>query len=144
MLRPRLNPDRRICRIEVSAFAATMVVLVTLLICATPASFLDHGVSVQLPRVNHSVALWDSRREDTLQIAIMRDGHVFFDTQRMWSEELTALLRDRVRTGAPRKVYIKADARVHYRAVKGVLDNVRSAGLTNVVFITQPRSASKP
>jgi len=82
--------------------------------------------------------------DDALLIAIMRDGRVFFDTQSVSPVELVADLQDRVRAGAPRKVYIKADARVHYRVVKGVLDNVSSAGLTNVVFITQPRSASKP
>jgi biopolymer transport protein ExbD len=137
MLRPRLNPARHICRIEVSALAAIMVVLVTLVICATPMDFPHHNSSVSLPIVSHSVALWGSLREDALQIAIMRDGQVFFGTQRLSPEELTAKLQERVRAGAPRKVYIRADVRVHYRGVKMVLDEVRSAGLTNVAFITE-------
>jgi len=45
-------------------------------------------------------------------------------------EALIAKLQERVRAGAPRKVYIRADVRVHYRAVKGVLASVHSAGLT--------------
>jgi biopolymer transport protein TolR len=145
MLRPRLNPDRRICRVDFSAYVAMLAALLTLFIWSIPIGFSFHcGRRIDLPMASHPVLMSGAEREDALLIAISRDGHVSLGNQRVPPEELIADLRDRVHAGAPRKVYIKSDARVHYRSVKGVLDSVHSAGLTDVAFITDPRRTGEP
>ena len=81
-----------------------------------------------------------AQREDALQVVVMRDGQIFVDTQRVSSEELASKLRARVHAGAPKTVYIRADAHARYHTVANVLDSIRSAGLTNVAFLTEQRS----
>jgi biopolymer transport protein ExbD len=136
MLRERLRSNRRICRIDFSAFVAVLVALATLLAWAMPMGYPGHGVSVYLPKAANAVELLGAHREDALLVSILRDGSVFFDTQRVYPDELPAKLQDRVRSGAPGKVYIKADGRVHYATVKDVLDSIGSAGLSYVAFVT--------
>lgn len=135
MLRDRLRSNRRICRVDFSAFTCFLVALATLLLWMTPAGFHD-GTPITLPGTASAVALLDARREDALQVAILRDGKIFFDRQQIGPAELPSRLRERVRAGAPKKVYIRADARARYRTVMAVLDGIRSAGLSDVAFIT--------
>jgi biopolymer transport protein ExbD len=49
---------------------------------------------------------------------------------------LVPLLREGVREGSERKVYLRADARAKYGEVKAVLDQIRLAGIENVAFMT--------
>ena len=143
MLRPRRKLDRRQRRADFSAIFAMLVALFVMLSWLMIPVGSCRGQSVDLPTASHAVLMGDARREDALRIAIFRDGKVFVDTELVTSEDLIAKLREHVRAGAPRKVYIQADVRVHYRAVKGVLDGVHSAGLTNVAFITEQRKTSE-
>ncbi|MCU1333433.1 MAG: outer rane transport energization protein ExbD [Candidatus Angelobacter sp.] len=137
MLRDRLRSNRRICRIDFSAFAAIVAALLTLLIWATPHNNPHHGVSVDLPNARHSLELWGARREDALMIFILRDGQLFFGNQKVTPEELSAKLRIRVHGDVTRKVYIRADGRVRYSIIASVLESVCSAGLSNVAFLTE-------
>jgi biopolymer transport protein ExbD len=139
MLRDRLRSNRRICRIDFSAFAAVVAALLTLLIWATPDNNPHRGVSVDLPKAIHSLDLWGIRSEDALMIFILRDGQLFFGNQKVTPEELSAKLRIRVHGDATRKVYIRADAHARYHTIADVLDSIHSAGLTNVAFLTEPR-----
>jgi biopolymer transport protein ExbD len=139
MLRPRFTSDRRICRIDFSAFAATISALFTLLIWAVPRGLPHHGMLIRLPQARHALALWDSRRDDALLITIAREGQVFFGSQRVAPEELAAKLFERIQSGAPRTVYIRADAHARYHTIADVLDGIQSAGLKNVAFLTEPR-----
>jgi biopolymer transport protein TolR len=137
MLRASFRPDRRICRIDFSAFVAIITAVLTLLVWATPTGFPHDGVFVELPKSSHALDLSGARRDDALLIAVFRDGQVFLDSQRIAPEDLTNKLLARLHAGAPRAVFIRADARARYRAIASVLDSIRSAGLTNVAFVTE-------
>jgi len=52
------------------------------------------------------------------------------------------VIQEAVRHGAERKVYVKADARARYSNVEVVMDAIRLAGITNVVFLPSPSSAA--
>jgi biopolymer transport protein ExbD len=135
MLHDRLRSNRRICRVDFAAFTSFLVALATLLVWAMPAGFHD-GVPITPPSTASAIALWRARREDALQVLILRDAKIFFDRRQIRPEELPSRLQERIRAGAPRKVYIRADARVRYRTVMAVLDDIRSAGLSDIAFIT--------
>lgn len=115
------------------------VVLLTLLIIemvAFPLAWGHRGVGIDLPRVNRPVTMRAANREDALIIVIMRDGKVFFGNERATAEELPAKIEERLSHGAERKVYIKADARARYGAVRIVLGAVRSAGVEKIAIIS--------
>jgi len=57
-------------------------------------------------------------------------------------DDLPSVIQEAVRHGAERKVYVKADARARYSNVEVVMDAIRLAGITNVVFLTSPSSAA--
>ncbi|MGZ7099736.1 MAG: ExbD/TolR family protein [Candidatus Angelobacter sp.] len=140
MLHTRFSSNRLISRIDASALAAVFTVLATGLLLIQSMSFTFHdGMSADVPSVRNAVGLWGAQREDALVIFVLRDGQLFFDAKKITSEELTAQLRARVHAGAPREVYIRADGHVRYSAVASVLESIRSAGLTNLAFLTEQR-----
>jgi biopolymer transport protein TolR len=98
-----------------------------------------HGVSVDVPKVVFPTAMRGARREDAMLVAVFRDGRVFFGNELINSGELSAKIRQSLSKGAERRVYVRADARVHYRAVLGVFEGVRAAGIENVSFFVEQR-----
>ena len=127
--------------IDATAFASIMVVLVLVeLIVGATAYNPHHGSSIDLPRVLHSVPMPGALREDVLQVSITRDGKVYFGVEQLLAcsvaERIRARLKDR---DVERKVYIRADMRARYGAVKSVLDGVSSAGILRVAFLLDQR-----
>ena len=83
--------------------------------------------------------------EDAVIVAVMRDGQVFLDTQKVTPEELTQKVKDRVSSRTNKQVFVKADARAKYKGVVEVVDDVRSAGVDQVGLLTeQRRDPNKP
>ena len=120
-----------------------MVVFVLLLVFMT----ITPGhprVSADLPKVEHPIAMPGANREDAMKVTVTRDGQVFFDTDRVDPIHLPERIADHLKDrGVERKVYIVADMRARWGAVKVVLEGVRSAGIIRVAFLADqgPRSA---
>jgi len=142
----QVSTSRLISRIDVSAFASILVVL--LVLCMIPGDgFVDlpgHGVTADLPKVGHPILIPHARREDAILIAIMRNGDIFFDNDRVSSYAVSDRIRIRVKNGSERVVYIRADRRAKYRSVEDVLDQVQSSGLVHVVFLADQRRVTPP
>jgi biopolymer transport protein ExbD len=97
MLYNRANSLKRICKIDVTAFASVMVFLVPLMMFMPGNP--HHGVGVDLPGVWHPTEVPHANRDDALMIAILRDGRVFFGNDRVSVEKLPA---ENQRTPLPR------------------------------------------
>jgi biopolymer transport protein TolR len=139
MLHNRADSLKRICKIDATALASVMIVLVFALLIAQAMSnkgFPNHGVSIDLPRVAHPSPMHGAGREDALMITIMRDGKVFFGNDQVMTAKLSAKIRERPGNGE-RKVYIEADARVSYGTMMEVLYEVRLAGIERVAFLAE-------
>ena len=81
-------------------------------------------------------------REDAIRITVPRDGRCYFDSTETKPEELPNLIRTKIRDGSERKVYLSADSRTRNGRVKIVLDELRFAGITNVVILANRPSSS--
>jgi biopolymer transport protein TolR len=125
------------CNIDASALAAVgFALLVVMMIAPQP----HHGYGPDLPHVLHPVSMAGANREDAMVIAVMRDGAVYFGSDKVQPSQLPSKILDRLRDHTvERRVYIRADARVWYRTVKEVLDGVRSAGVERVAFLVDQR-----
>ena len=148
MVRPkRPNSEKLICNIDVSAFAAIMVVLVGLFIMLTRPD-PRRGVSADLPTVSHGLPMRKALREDAMTAIVMRTGDVFFgnslEMTKSRPDQLPAQILELMHGGAEPKVYIRADAHAKYGHVREVLDSVRSAGVENVGFLVNERKAVTP
>jgi len=115
-----------------------MLVLLIIFMVITP--MLQKGQSVTLVKTVNPVDMPDANKEDALLVAVMSDGSLFFDTQKLPSAaELTDKIRDKIANKTDKTVYVKADARAKYKFVVDVVDNVRSAGVDNLGLLTDQK-----
>jgi biopolymer transport protein ExbD len=66
---------------------------------------------------------------------IARGGRVYFRNYRTTLDDLPRAIEEAVRDGSARKVYVKAEARARYSDVKATIDEIRLAGIGEVVFL---------
>ncbi len=131
-----------ICRIDVSALAAILFVLVTAS-AVRPVADLPIEVGVDLPGTSHTTATPVAFADNSLLIAVTRDDRIFVGGDQVRPESLSKAIRDRLSYGAERKVYIRADKRAHYGVVKNALDGVRAAGIEQVAFLVEGPGRSR-
>jgi biopolymer transport protein ExbD/biopolymer transport protein TolR len=124
--------------INVTPMVDVMLVLLIIFMVITP--MLQKGVSVDLAKTDNPVQMPDADKEDSLLVAVMRDGSIFFGPDKVTPEVLTDKVKDRLASRADKRVYIKADARAKYGAVVEVVDNVRSAGVDELGLLTEQRN----
>lgn len=123
--------------INVTPMVDVMLVLLIIFMVITP--MLQKGVNVELAKTNNPIAMEDADKEDAVLVAVERDGGVYFDTEKVTPENLTAKVADKLANRPDKRIYIKADARARYGKVVEVVDLVRSAGVDQVGLLTEQR-----
>jgi biopolymer transport protein TolR len=121
--------------INVTPMVDVMLVLLIIFMVITP--MLQKGQSVDMAKVNNPVPMPDADKEDALLIVVMRDGRIFFGTDRINADDLTNKVKDRLADKVDKRVFIRADSRAKYGAVVDVVDNVRAAGVDDVGLLTE-------
>jgi len=130
------DEGRRInSNINVTPMVDVMLVLLIIFMVITP--MLTPGPRVELARSRHPISMPDANKDDAILVAINRDGQVFLGNEKILASELTTRIRERIASRDDRTVFVKADARSHYRAVAEVVDDVRSAGVGEVALLTE-------
>ncbi len=124
--------------INVTPMCDVMLVLLIIFMVITP--MLQKGQSVDMARVNNPTPMPDADKEDALLVAVMRDGTIFFGTDKVSADQLATKVRDRLANKVDKRVFIKADARAKYGSVVDVVDNIRSAGVDDVGLLTEQRT----
>jgi biopolymer transport protein TolR len=126
--RPSIYPA-----IDLMPFHGVSLVLLIMFMCY-PGAF--HGDSpVDLPKARSATLQSGAVREDAIRIAVTRDGSRFFGSNKAEPGELSDLIRTATRAGSERKVYLLADCRAKDEDVEIVFDQIRLAGITNVVIL---------
>ena len=123
--------------INVTPMVDVMLVLLIIFMVITP--MLQKGVSVDMAKVNNPIPMQDADKEDALLISIMRDGKIYFGSDRVDADQLTSKVKDRLANKQDKRVFIKSDARARYGNVVEVVDNVRSAGVDDVGLLTEQK-----
>ena len=127
--------------INVTPMVDVMLVLLIIFMVITP--MLQHGVSVDLAKVNDPKPMQDADKEDALLIAVMRDGKIYFGNEKIELDKLTDKVKERLASKNDSKmVYVKADARAKFKDVVGVVDNVRSAGVDQLGLLTDQKKST--
>ena len=125
--------------INVTPMVDVMLVLLIIFMVVTP--MLQHGVTVDMAKVNNPEQMPDADKEDALLVAVMRDGKVFFGTDPINVADLTQKIKDRLTSRTDKRVFIKADARAKFGSVVEVVDNVRAAGVDQLGLLTDQKKA---
>lgn len=135
MTRKRPKPALLICRIDVTGFAAVMLILVFVFMTAPLTKPYARGVD--LAKVGHAIAMRRANREDSLAITITRDRKIFLDRDSVSPDVLPGLIRERLTAGAEQKVYLQVDRNARYEAVTSVLTLVRAADVEKIAFLVE-------
>jgi biopolymer transport protein ExbD len=124
-----------LCRIDMWGFVSVMLALLFLLM---PWTVVDgNAAAADLVSVRHSTRMPGALKEDALKVVVTRDGTIYFREHRIALEDLPNEIREGLRSGAERKVYIAVDARAKFGDVPAVLDKIRLAGVEKVAFLTE-------
>jgi biopolymer transport protein ExbD/biopolymer transport protein TolR len=123
--------------INVTPMVDVMLVLLIIFMVITP--MLQKGVSVDMAKTNSPAPMPDADKEDSLLVAVQRDGTVYFGSDKVNPDELTNKVKDRLTNKTDKRVFIKADARARYGRVVEVVDDIRSAGVDQVGLLTEQR-----
>jgi biopolymer transport protein TolR len=123
--------------INVTPMVDVMLVLLIIFMVITP--MLQKGQSVDMAKVNNPTPMPDADKEDALLVVVMRDGQIFFGTDRIKIDELTNKVKDRLANKVDKRIFIRADLRAKYGYVVDVVDNVRAAGVDDVGLLTEQK-----
>jgi biopolymer transport protein TolR len=135
----RKRRARYLSVIDVSGLASIMVFLVAMFIVWV-SEYVDlPRNAVDLAVTHFAKPVPSAKREDALWVTVARDSGVFFGNQQITTEELPSLLGEGMNSGSEHRVFLKVNARSRYREVKSVLDQIRPAGIENIVLITYQR-----
>lgn len=100
---------------------------------------LREGISVDLPITTNAAAVPGADKEDAAVVTLTRNGNLYLGTTEVSSADLIENVNRALSASAGKTVYIKADARVPYANVVGVLDRLRAAGIEDVTLLTTQR-----
>ncbi len=125
--------------INVTPMVDVMLLLLIIFMVITP--MLQNKVAVDMAKVENPVAMPDADKEDSIVVAITRDGGVFLGQNKVATSELGGLVRDKLAGKPGKTIFIRADARAQYRAVEDAIDAVRTAGVDDVGLLTQKRES---
>ena len=129
-----------VSEINVTPMVDVMLVLLIIFMVITP--MLQKGISVDMAKVNNPTPMQDADKEDALLVSVMRNGDVFFGSDKIAVDTLTGKVKDRLANRTDKRVYVKADARAHFGNVVQVVDGVRAAGVDDLGLLTDQRKST--
>jgi biopolymer transport protein TolR len=101
-------------RIDVSAFVAVMLAMLWAFMGDITPDVHRGGPPVDLAGTHHSIELPKALREDAIIVTVDRAGSIFFGTDQINPDQLPERIREAVRSGSEKRVYLKADAHSKY------------------------------
>lgn len=122
--------------INVTPMVDVMLVLLIIFMVVIP---IIHRDQIKLARTENPLEMRDADKEDALVVAVNKDGKIFFGNNEVSSVELTQKVKDRIASRTDRRVFVKADARAHFRFVAEAVDDVRAAGVDELGLLTEQR-----
>ena len=123
--------------INVTPMVDVMLVLLIIFMVITP--MLSKGVSVDLVKTKHAVAMAAADKEDAVVVAVTKDGQVWLSpgNTKTAADQLPAKVKDLLTNKMDKTVYIKSDQRAKYLTVVDVVDNLRAAGVDQLGLLTE-------
>lgn len=122
---------------NVVPMADIMLVLLIIFMVVTP--MLQKGVSVDMVITDTAEEMKQADRDDSILIAITRDGTVFLGTEKVATELLVEKVRDLWEATSTKIVYLKSDRNATFGDVARVVDEVRGAGVDKLGLLTEKR-----
>jgi biopolymer transport protein ExbD len=124
---------------EINMIPLIDVMLVLLVIFIITAPLLTHAVKVDLPKASSQA---NQTKPENVQLAIDRDGGVFWNGERVGMAEWRARMQAAAKIKPQPEIHLRADGEVAYRRVAQVMSDAAKTGLTRIGFVTDPNGAN--
>src|SRR5437870_5250559 len=133
-----------VSEINVTPMVDVMLVLLIIFMVITP--LLTKGVTVDMVKAQHPIAMQNADKDDAIIIAVTRNGEIFLSpgTKRMALDDLPPRVQDLLTNKLDKTVYIRADMRAKYKAVEDVVDELRAAGVDQIGLLTEQLPQEPP
>lgn len=129
--------SRRTQMSEINVTPLVDVMLVLLIMFMVTAPLSQQGIEVQLPETANSGV---TPNEDPFVVVIRDDRKLFIGTAEISMASLQQKVAAIFSTRQDKQVYIQADKSVSYGVVAEAMGEIKSAGITNISLVTQPKS----
>ncbi|MES2220357.1 MAG: biopolymer transporter ExbD [Acidobacteriota bacterium] len=128
--------------INVTPMVDVMLVLLIIFMVVTP--MLNNKVNVDLAKTISAVPLPDADKDDAVKVSIVRDGRVYLGATQVALADLGPKAQALLENKPNKTVFIRSDARARYGVVMDAIDNLRTAGVDEVAFLTEPEQNATP
>jgi biopolymer transport protein ExbD len=128
-----------------------VTVIIALLFLFIPLTSDDlPSFSVDRPSARNAIPQPHALREHSMHLAITRDGRLFFRSfgdnrhpSAIRVEDLAPRIRDAAKNTAEKNLHLSANARCRYIDVNIAVNQIRAAGITNIVIMTENPAAAR-
>jgi biopolymer transport protein ExbD/biopolymer transport protein TolR len=124
--------------INVTPMVDVMLVLLIIFMVITP--MLNRDQMIHMAKTSNPIEMADTNKADAIVVALTHDGRIFLSDEMITGETLVEKTKARLVNRLDRTIFIRADARVHYRSLVSVVDELRSAGVDQLGLLTEQRS----
>ena len=125
--------------INVTPMVDVMLVLLIIFMAITP--MLNNKVQLTLPVATAAVIMENANKEDAITVAITRDGKVFLGADPINPDLLGGKISEKLENKTDKQVYLRADVRAKYGKVMEVIDDIRTAGVSELGMLTDKRDS---
>jgi biopolymer transport protein ExbD/biopolymer transport protein TolR len=127
--------------INVTPMVDVMLVLLIIFMVITP--MVQNKVNVDLTKSVDAVPMPDADHEDSVVVAVTRDGHVYLGANQIASADLGPKITDMLQNKTNKEVFLRADTRSNYGVVMDAIDNIRTSGTDTLGILTdQPNTGA--
>jgi biopolymer transport protein TolR len=128
--------------INVTPMVDVMLVLLIIFMVITP--MLNNKVNVDLPKADSAKVEENANKEDAVIVAVTRDGKTYLGADRVTVDELGTKIAAKLENKTDKTVYLRGDIRANYGKVMDAVDGIRTAGVSQLVLITEKRDQDSP
>ena len=121
--------------INVTPMADVMLVLLIIFMVVTP--MLQKGVNGELAKTQNPHDMTEADKEDSVLVAVARDGKFYLNQDRVNIDDLTAKVSELLSSRIDKTIFVKGDFRAKYGDVVQVVDNLRAAGVDQIGLLTE-------
>lgn len=121
--------------INVTPMVDVMLVLLIIFMVVTP--MLNNKVNVELPPADAAVVMEDATKEDSVVVAVTRDGKTFLGGDQVAPETLGDKISALIEKKTNKEVFFRGDNRANYGRVMDAIDGIRAAGVSQLGMLTE-------
>ena len=124
--------------INVTPMVDVMLVLLIIFMVITP--MLNNKVNVDLPVATAAIVMENANKEDAVTVAVTRDGRAYLGGDVVPNlDDLGPKIAAKLENKTDKQVFLRADVRANYGKVMDTVDQIRSAGVSNLGLLTEKR-----